>query len=182
MKKIIKETGDDFPFDWANLYSYRDSKAYRKEIYLKSQDKIVEDLILMFYSLFDSYKNNLLVFNRSWWDFCLDTWDLKNDDYDYGLEGKSLETQEYLKLLIESQVKTNYTGCCTCDDWDKFLNVILTCLVNHKAPYSPIFCDRENEYFFYFHYTGSIGIYFKEENDVVRQILSNGCEKYLLED
>ncbi len=182
MDKIIKETGDGFPFKWANLDSYRDSEACRKEIYLKNPNKIVDGLMLMFSLLFRQSINNIIVYNKSWWDFCLDTWDFENDNYNYDLKGKSIETQEYLRVLIESHIQIGYSGCCICNNWDRFLKVILNCVVTHQAPYSPLFCDIRNNYFFYFHHTGSIGLYYKEENSIIKDILLKSLKEYTIED
>ena len=182
MSKILKETDKDFPFKWANLSSYRDSDAFRKEVYLKDQRNIIENLIFLFFSLFGKRKNKLIIYNESWWDFCLETWDISQDKYNYDLDGKSDEAIEYLKILKESQIRLPYTRCCSCEDWDKFLPVVLKCIISHKAPYSPLFCDLESNYFFYFHETGSIGIYYKEENDVLKQILLRAHEVYSVED
>lgn len=180
--KILIETDKDFPFDWASLNSYRDSNAFRKEVYLKKQDYIISDLIFMFYSLFGSIKKKIKIYNKSWWDFCIDTWDYNKDEYNYDLDGKSLETQEYLKILKESGIQQGYSGCCFCEDWNVFLPTILKCIINHKAPYSPIFYDEENNFFFYFHHTGSIGLYYKEENSIIKQILLEASRDYYLED
>ncbi len=182
MTIILKETIKDFPFGWANLNSYRESFAHRKEIYLEDQNSITEGLIFLFYSLFGRTKNRLIIYNKSWWDFCLDTWDFDKDEYNYDLEGKSLETQEYLKILQDSEIQVNYSGCCICIDWDRFLFVVVECIISHRAPYSPLFCNVEDEYFFYFHYTGSIGIYYKNENDSIKEILSKAYERYNVED
>jgi hypothetical protein len=118
----------------------------------------VEELISLFYTLFGNLKNNLLIYNKSWWDFCLDTWDPNTDGYNCDLKDKSEESREYLEMLKESGIEIGYTGCCKCEYWDKYLPIILKCITSHIAPYSPRFCDVENEFFFYFHHTGSIGI------------------------
>lgn len=182
MAIILKKTNTDFPFNWANLNSYRESTAIRKEIYLKEHNNLLYDLKHLFYLLFGKSKSKLIIYNKSWWNFCLDTWDIDNDDNNYSLDGKSFESQEYLKILRESELLVNYSGCCECIEWDVFLNVILKCVINHRAPYSPLFCDIEKNYFFYFHHTGSIGIYYKEENDAIKQILSNAVKKYIVLD
>ncbi len=182
MKNLLEEINHEFPFSWADLNSYRDSNAYRNEFYLKDKDWVTEDLIGMFDSLFGKFKANLLIFNRQWWNFCLETWDIESEANDYNLAGKSEEAQNYLKLLINSQIQVSYDGCCICNDWPKFLKTILECVVKNKAPYSPVFCDIKNEYFFYFHESGSIGIYYKERNPIVMKILKVGHEKYSVQD
>lgn len=181
MAEILKEAIKDFPFDWANLNSYRQSSGYRKEVYLKDQINLNKGLMSLFDSLFGHTKNKLVIYNKSWWDFCLDTWDFNVEEYNYDLEGKSIETQEYLKILKESKIEADYSGCCTCINWDRFLSVVLDCIISHKAPYSPLFCNIENEYFFYFHHTGSIGIYYKKENDAIKKILLKALDEYTVE-
>lgn len=174
---MLKQSKPYFPFQWTDLSSYRDSEANRVEVYLKEQENdIVNDLIFLFDFLFSDYFYDIIVFNKSWWNYCLDTWDFEKDEYNYDLSGKSIETQEYLRLLIKSNIPRNYSGCCSCNNWGDFLEVMLECLAKHIAPYSPLFCDEKNDYFFYFHHTGSIGLYYTTENDRVKSILEKSRE------
>jgi len=170
----------DFPLKWADLNSYRNSDSFRKEIYLKDDGNIIEELIFLFYTLFGKLKENLIIYDKSWWDFCLDTWNADKDQYDYEIDTKSKETQEYLKMLKISSIELGFSGCCKCKDWDTFLPIILRCIVSHQAPYSPIFCDAVNDFFFYFHYSGSIGLYYKNENNTIKELLENASDKYTL--
>ncbi|PRD44536.1 hypothetical protein [Sphingobacterium haloxyli] len=178
MKTLDKITNQNFPLPWVDLDSYMESKGDKIEIYLIEKRNLVEGLILMFYTLFRTGKSNIKVYMPSWWDYCLDTWDIKNDRYDYELEGKSIETKDYLLMLKESSIELGYSGICSCNDWDKFLSITLTCIVTHKAPYSPIFYDEENDFFFYFHHTGSMGFYYKTRNEVVEKILNISKREY----
>jgi hypothetical protein len=58
------------------------------------------------------------------------------------------------------------------------LLIILKCIVSHQAPYSPIFYDEVNDFFFYFHHSGSIGLYYKIENETIKNILENASDEY----
>jgi hypothetical protein len=178
MKIVEKIENQDFPIEWANLDSLSDSKGYRVEIYLIRNDNLLEDLISMFNTLFRTIKKSIKLYDSSWWDYCLDTWDPNNDKYDYELEGKSDETRDYLIMLKASSVEVGYSGVCRCIDWNVFLRVSLTCIVTHKAPYGHIFYDEENDFFFYFHHSGSIGFYYKERNEIIEKILSISKDEY----
>jgi|SRR5690554_1773952 len=178
MKILDKITNQDFPLTWANLDSYTQSKGHKNEIYLFNNENLIEGLTFMFYTLFGNIKSNIKVYNPSWWDYCLDTWNAKEDVYDYELEGKSVETKCYLRMLIQSSIELGYSGICKCNDWDKFLSITLTCIVTHIAPYSHVFYDQENDFFFYFHHTGSMGFYYKTRNEVVEKILSTSKDEY----
>lgn len=178
MKTLDKITNQNFPLEWANLDSYAETKGHKIEIYLIKNETLIEGLIVMFYTLFRAIKSNIKVYSSSWWDYCLDTWNAKEDKYDYGLEGKSDESKEYLIMLKESSVELGYSGMCRCNNWDKFLSTILVCIVTHKAPYSPVFYDEENGFFFYFHHTGSIGFYYKMRNKVVEKVLNIAKDEY----
>ncbi|AEW03417.1 hypothetical protein A4D02_18980 [Niastella koreensis] len=173
----VNETG--FPFNWANMDYYPESTAERKEIYLvNDDDDSVAGLIFLFYSLFGDLKNDLKIYSKSWWDFCLDTWNPESDKADYQLKNKSEESQNYLKMLEDSGIEVGYSGCCRCENWDKYLPIVLKCIVSNIAPYSPLFFDKENEFFFYFHSSGSIGMYYKEENETIKKILLKGWQEY----
>jgi hypothetical protein len=176
---ILEKIDDkDFPFKWMNLNSLVQSTGIKKEIYLENQDAVVEELIYMFYFLFKNLKEDIRVYNESWWDYCLDTWDPNKDEYNYNLIGKSDETRKYLALLMDSGIEVGYSGTCACNDWDKFLHTILNCLVNHVAPFSPIFYNIKNNFFFYFHHTASIGIYYEKENSEINRILAAAKLEY----
>jgi len=178
MKTLIEIKDQRFPLTWANLDSYTESKGSKVEIYLVNNENLIEGLILMFYTLFRTIKSNIKLYSPSWWDFCIDTWNVKEDSYDYELDGKSVESKDYLIMLKESAIEINYSGICICNDWEKFLKIILTCIVTHKAPYSPVFYDEENSFFFYFHHSGSIGFYYKKQNDVIGKILNIANDEY----
>lgn len=178
MKALNKITSQDFPLTWVNLDSYTESKGHKVEIYLVKKENLIEGLILMFYALFQTIKSNIKAYSPSWWDYCLDTWDARNDRYDYELEGKSIETKDYLIMLKESSIELGYSGICSCNDWDRFLSITLACIITYKAPYSPVFFDEENDFFFYFHHSGSIGFYYKLRNEAVEKILNVSKDQY----
>ncbi len=178
MKILGKIANQDFPLVWANLDFFPESKGHKAEVYLIKNKSMIDELILMFYALFRGVKKNIKIYNHSWWDFCLDTWDPNGDKYDYELEGKSSETKDYLIMLRESSIEQGYSGICSCNDWDKFLSIVLTCIVTHRAPFSPVFYNVENDFFFYFHHTGSIGLYYKMKNEIVVKILNTARDEY----
>lgn len=180
MKILDKITNQSFPISWANLDSYPESNGHKIEIYLDKNEHLIEGLILMFYTLFGNIKNNIKLYNPSWWDYCLDTWNVKEDKYDYEFEGKSVESKEYLLLLKESSIELGYSGICRCNDWDKLLSITLACIITHEAPYSPVFYAEESDFFFYFHHSGSIGLYFKFRNEVIDKILITAKEEFYI--
>lgn len=182
MKIIDKVSGINFPFEWVNLSCYKDSKANRVEIYLKEDiDDFDTNLIHLFNSFFKRIENEILIYDKSWWNLTLDTWNIETDEYDYALDNKSDLTQKYMRMLLNSDIEVGYSGVCKCNDWDNFLKIILPTIRTHIAPYSPIFFNIENDFFFYFHHTGSIGLYYKEENKLIRNILKVSGERYILQ-
>ncbi|WP_108822570.1 hypothetical protein [Dysgonomonas sp. Marseille-P4361] len=178
MKIIEKIETNVFPFDWVNLECYPDSKGYRTEIYLKDEDNITTNLIFMFYELFNSEKENISIYNNSWYDFTLDIFNIDSEEADYALEDKSELTKKYLQMLIEANIEPTYSGSCKCLDWDKLLPIVIDCIVLHIAPYSPLFYNEKYDFFFYFHHTGSIGFYFKEPLPYILEILNKSKNSY----
>lgn len=178
MNVLNKGSNKDFPLTWANLDYLPESKGHKLEIYLTNNSEVIDSLILMFYILFRETKNNVKVFNLSWWDYCLDTWNPFNDSLNYSIDAVSPETKDYLIMLKESDIENGYSGVCECNDWTRFLSVILTCILTHRAPYSPIFFNEENDFFFYFHHTGSIGFYYRSKNDVIEKIIGIAAVDY----
>jgi hypothetical protein len=166
----------DFPLSWANLKSYPDSNAFRKEIYTHAEDQELEELAMLFHHLFGPLKDSINIYDSSWWDVCLGTWDMEK--HDYSPEGKSPETAAYLTMLADAGIPPEYSGCVQCLHWDEFLTIILRCIVCHAAPYSPLFYSEADQLFFYFHHTGSIGLYYEKETEVVKGILERAAERY----
>lgn len=178
MEILKKVDSHSFPLTWVNLDYMPESNGYKAEISLVERESMIEGLVQMFISLFRSTKDSIKIYNSSWWDFCLDTWNPINDRYDYEPEGKSNESKAYLQMLKNSGIQLGFSGTCHCENWDAFLTVILPCIITNQAPYSPIFYSVENDFFFYFHHTGSIGFYFTTKGDLVTEILSAAKEKY----
>lgn len=176
-----KECGN-VPFKWIDLDDLRESNGYRLEGYLNS-NYTIEHLILMFYDLFGACKNDLVIYESGWGDFCLDTWNVHNDTYDYSLENKTAESKEYILMLQESNIAPNYVGCCSCNNWDKYLYTTLNCILNHVAPYGQKIFHLNAEFFFYFHHSYSMGFYFKEKNAIIDNILKklNNSDEYDVE-
>lgn len=133
---------------------------------------------MLFYHLFGPLKDRINIYDSSWWNVCLGIWDVQKDTYDYSPERKSPETAAYLTMLTDASIPLEYSGCVQCLHWDEFLTIILRCVVCHTAPYSPIFYSEADQLFFYFHHTGSIGLYYEKESEVVKGILERAAELY----
>ena len=162
-------------FDWLDFNYLPDSEGFKFEIYFKDSKNLVTQSISFFYVFFYVFLNDILVrtFNPAgkWGNFCLGTWDIHNDRYDYFPDNKDEFTASYLAMLLDNEIEPNYSGFCKCFDWDKFLYVILNCIMEHKAPYSLMFYVPNHEFVFYFHHSGSLGIYYKQLNDAVKSII-----------
>jgi hypothetical protein len=181
MKVINKIEQSKFPFVWVDLEKFRKSDANRVEIYLMNKDvEITTSLILMFDFLFEPTMNKLFIYCDVWGDYCLDAWDINTGLSNYNLEEKSKESKIYLEFLKNQNIDYEYSGTCECFDWSVFLNITLPCIVNKQAPYSHLIFSEDSSFFLYFHESGSVGIYYKELNSVVRGILDRANEKYLI--
>ncbi|MET4013469.1 hypothetical protein ABIB62_003317 [Mucilaginibacter sp. UYP25] len=89
-----------------------------------------------------------------------------------------MQTQQYLSMLNDSKVPIGYSGVCKMLNCKIILAKILPCITDHIAPYSPIFFSSKYQLFFYFHHTGSIGLYYREEEQVF-QILERAKLRYV---
>ncbi len=182
MKTLVKILEQQLPFAWLDPIYLPNSKCLRKEIYLKYEMDLRQELTIAFDDLFGKLKDKLIIGNGHWGDFCLDTW-VPPNEYSYRLEGKSNETKAYLTLLSDSNIEPDYSGLCRCNDWDKFLATILVCLLNHQAPYSPLFYCLEYGFVFYFHHTGSIGLLYLAENNPLKELFAKANKaQYVLQD
>ena len=164
-------------FNWFNYDSFPDSNGYKFELYIEGKVTVTK-FISVFYRLFTPFLKNIEIGTSNpdsgiWGDFCIDTWDVRNDTYDYSPQGKSKETATYLEMLQENGIEPEYNGLCRCHDWDQFLPIILDCIMTGRAPYSLMFYHPLQEFLFYFHHTWSFGVYYKHFNDAIMEILSN---------
>ncbi len=80
-------------------------------------------------------------------------------------------------MLAKNEIKPEYSGFCICLDWDKFLPIILDCIIDHSAPYSLIFYVPNAEFMFYFHYSGSFGLYYKDLSDEIKSIMERAAKE-----
>ena len=185
MKTIIKYHSDSFKeFDWLDFDYLPNSNGYRCEISFQEIEDRVAQSIMLFNSLFKSFQPNFLIKtfgqDNEWGNFCIDTWDIENDRYDYSPANKEEPTASYLKMLKDSNIEPTFTGFCKCIDWDSFLYIILHCIMQHKAPYSMMFYEQNEKFVFYFHHSGSIGLYYKELNEGVKKIIKSVKNEGLL--
>ncbi len=167
-------------FGWLNFDNFRQGKGYGFQLYFPESKNITnQDLIAVFHALFEPFLNNLTIAllepgtseEGGWGDFCLETWNIQQDTYDYSPEGKSPETARYLEMLQASHIEPSYDGLGYCQYWDQFLSITLDCVMTHKALYSFDFYELTNQFLFYFHHTRSLGIYYKQFNDAIMHIL-----------
>lgn len=176
MKVIEAIKGNEFPFSWANLENYRETKAERVEMYLREDENLEEGLMFLFYSLFGKHKDEIFVYEKSWWNLCLDIDEdafENKDDLMHTLKIK----KDYLQIIENANLENEYTGSCKCMDWDAFLPVVLRGILDYLIIYSPVFYNKEHDFFFYFHYTGSIGMYY-HKNKVTDEILEIAATQY----
>lgn len=166
---LYKVNDSSIPFNWENKEFLPHSDANRLEVYLT--DPSIDNLKIMFYHLFGSKKEQLLIYDTSWGDFTLDTWNPNDDTYNYSNSDKSTQTIAYLNMLKISGVEYDYKGICKSSDWDNYLDITLKCILSHVAPFGHKIYNKEAEYFFYFHHTYSIGYYYKNQNTTVNRIL-----------
>lgn len=181
---INKNNSDNFMgFDWLDFDYLPDSKGFKFEIYPKESKNLIEESISFFYSLLGDLLNELLIrpfgVNVAWGNYCIDVWDIEKDTYNYSPLNKDEPTASYLSMLIDNNIEADYEGFCKCICWEKFLPIVLQCLMGNVAPYSLMFYEPENKFVFYFHQTGSFGIYYKELNTAVKRILKNIKEENL---
>jgi len=182
MRVIEKYSDRDFNgFDWLNFDYLPESDGFKFELYFQESEDLVSRSIFYFYLLFKDFIPDIIISTfkpeSEWGNFCLDTWDIESDRYDYSPENKQEPTASYLTMLRDSEIESDYSGFCKCFDWDKFLYVTLHCVMQHVAPYSMMFYVPNKEVVFYFHHTGSIGLYYKELNKGVRSIIQKAQEE-----
>ena len=170
-------------FDWLNFESLSKSDGFKFEVYFPESDDRVSQSIVNFYRLFKNFLSDIVVntfkSEGKWGNFCLDTWDIEHDTYDYSPLNKQEPTASYLAMLNDSEIEPEYSGFCKCLDWDKFLYITLHCVMQHTAPYSLMFYVPNQNFVFYFHHSGSLGIYYKELNADIVSIVQKTKEENL---
>ena len=137
-KQILKmQEGESFPFCWVKFDSDSciDVQGHKIEIYIKKDSVSIDDMKSLFCDLFGTVVDELSIFSPSWWDFCIDTWNIQENTFCYDPQFLSKETVSYLHILQDSNIAKGYSGCCVCNDWDTYLSVALDCIMKGIAPY-----------------------------------------------
>lgn len=151
-------------FQWLNFESLPESDGYKAEIFFNDYDGTVASMMSHFYYFFSKYKDDILINqfgNYDWGDYCL-------DDFS---ESSNTSVGKYLGMLSENEIEYEYKGFVKCLNWNRFLNITLENVVNCSALYGMIFYVINQQFAFYFHYSGSIGLYYKELNSAIKQII-----------
>lgn len=180
MKIIEKKYLKEFPFDWVDLNNYPNSIGNKVEIYIQNSNNLRNDFLKLFDDLFGYMKDEIFIYSDSWWDYTIDTWDINENEYNYNLNNKSDLSIEYLEMLDNNSIEIGYSGCCICHDWDTYLKITLDSLIANQAIYSHIYFGINSEFFFYFHISGSIGLYYKEINPQITRILKIAGNEYVV--
>ena len=178
-KQILKmQEGESFPFCWVQFDSDSciDVQGHKIEIYIKKDSVSIDDMKSLFCDLFGTVVDELSIFSPSWWDFCIDTWNIQENTFCYDPQFLSKETVSYLHILQDSNIAKGYSGCCVCNDWDTYLSVALDCIMKGIAPYGNFIYNSKEQFFFYFHHTGSIGLYYENETPSIFALRKN--DKY----
>lgn len=161
-------------FKWLDYKNLVDSDGYKLEIH-SQKDLNIDEFIVLFYVLFSNYLDDLVIGqfgeDSEWRDFCLDTWDIDKDRYDYNPSNKSEYTKNYLTMLLQNNIPVDYTGHCKCHNWNMFLSVVINCVFNNIAPYSVLIYAPSYDFVFYFHHSKSIGLYYKNLNEELIDII-----------
>ena len=167
-------------FEWIDFDYLPSSKGYKFEVYPKVGNNYLDNFVKCFHILFDEFLDKTLIkpfgSDSNWGSFCIDTWNINNEQFDYSIDNKTEPTKSYLNMLKSSEIEPNYTGFCSCSNWSKFLQITFFVVLNHRAPYSMMFYEYDSKFVTYFHHSGSFGIYFKELNNGVKKIINKALE------
>ncbi|MEM6686057.1 MAG: hypothetical protein AAF617_09765, partial [Bacteroidota bacterium] len=107
-----------------------------------------------------------------WGDFCIDTWDVNEDRYDYSMNNKSDATKKYLQMLTDNSIEFKYSGLCKCNNWKRFVDIMMDCLYDNVAPYSFLFYVPMADFYFYLHNSNSLGIFYENKNEELLQFIT----------
>ena len=66
MKILEILANPEFPLKWAKTEYLRENNSFRKEIYLKGEDDVLNELMYLYYKLFGNVKEQLLVYDKLW--------------------------------------------------------------------------------------------------------------------
>ena len=179
---MLKEIDISVP-EWINLEQLEKSSGKRVEIYSQPQIQL-KDFIFQTKNLFGALGEEFILLHigpsPSWGDYCLDTWNITTGEADYSLQGKCPATQDYLLYLEASDISPLYQGGCICRNWDSFLPILIKCLFDKVAPYSPLLIRKSMDAFFYFHHSGSWGVYLQHETEWTKTVLERARESQFI--
>ena len=104
-KQILKmQEGESFPFCWVKFDSDSciDVQGHKIEIYIKKDSVSIDDMKSLFCDLFGTVVDELSIFSPSWWDFCIDTWNIQENTFCY--DPQFLSKKRYL-ICISCKIR-----------------------------------------------------------------------------
>jgi hypothetical protein len=167
---LIKSHVDMVTLDWFDFDEPMKSNATKIELYLSDIISGNLQIVLLkkvFFEIFAGKLDSIYItqekINADWGGLPLDVWVLQDNEFIFDNSGEISDiSRDYLSYLDQSHVEYDYQGVCKCNDWQRFLNIIIPGVLNQIFIYSPKILDVENNMILYFHHSGSIGIYFNK--------------------
>ena len=79
------QEGESFPFCWVKFDSDSciDVQGHKIENIHKKDSVSIDDMKSLFCDLFGTVVDELSIFSPSWWDFCIDTWNIQENTFCY---------------------------------------------------------------------------------------------------
>lgn len=113
MKTIEKSNTKFREFDWLDFDNPSNKNGHKFELYLPEEVEVnVKNFISIFYLLFSSLLREIEIAmiepnvgSGGWGDFCIDTWNIHDDTYDYSPKNKRKETGRYLQMLQKNEIE-----------------------------------------------------------------------------
>lgn len=174
MQKTLSKFDQHNPFfEWLDSSYLPNSNCLKSEIYLNDScdvEHVESNLEKMFYDLFKAHKDDFIIghvgHNPTWGGVLTDA----DDNYSKKMKDK------YANVLKKSDIPETYTGLCRCQKGELFIPLVIALIANFIMPYSPLFYHINGKFVFYFHYTGSIALLYKLENNLIKEILEKAKE------
>lgn len=80
-------------------------------------------------------------------------------------------------MMASNNIEFDYNGFCEILDWNRFLDLHLDIVINVAGSDSLKFYNAKDQYCFYAHHSFSVGIYFKEMNESLKNVLKKSSEE-----
>ena len=174
---IEKTVSIEYQFQW--LFNSIDSYPVSKvQLDVKNLTYDVNAFIIDIMQIFNEQWQEIVVggpgFHTPWDWFCMIS---DTEERAEAVSSGYVYNVEFYDMLIQHDIEPTYSGYCKVFDWPRFIRIIISLLRDVNGSESLFFYSVKYNYCFYLHNTFGIGIWYKDLNLAISNIIQRAIIK-----